>query len=126
MRRPFARSVMTTTGNYPRGTVLQVDTGPDAEVVKVVRCVGGAPTDPLFELTVRPVTWLDRARARAWTCLRRPFRFARVWWYDRCDQRYCSRRYAVVDSEYDGWCWRHADDALNEWMETAPGEGEDE
>jgi hypothetical protein len=115
------RGTMTTTDRMARGSVLQIDTGRDAEAVKVKSCTGVGP----FQVTVRPVTWLDRA---GWWLMRWPRRLrrrVRDWWLDRCCNRWCLRRYAVVDAECDGWCWAHADEALTEWMETTPGEGGD-
>lgn len=106
LHRPAASS-LTTYGRYFRGEVLQVDTGSNAEAVKVLRCTGDYPGP--FQLAVRPVTWLDRT----WWWLQRYPRHAkravREWWLSRCEQRSCWRKEAIVDTDWQGWCAKHAD-----------------
>jgi hypothetical protein len=95
---------MTTTDRVAKGSVLQIDAGQNAEAVKVKTCTGVGP----FQVTVRPVTWLDRA---GWWLTRWPRRLQRIvrdWWLARCDARFCWRKYTVVDVEWDGWCERHS------------------
>lgn len=112
MRRPGKQSTLTMTAPADRGTVLRIDSGRNAESVKVRRCVGAGP----YTVTVRKVTWLDRAWWRITAWLGWPRRLVREWWLHRCDRRWCLRGYSVVDGEYDGWCWRHADTALAAWL----------
>lgn len=99
-----------TNGRYGRGSVLQVDTGSNAELVKVLRVASAGPYG--YELTVRPLTRLDRAWSRlaAWA-LRLPryvARRRRDWLASRCDQNGCWRKAAIEDEDYDAWCGRHA------------------
>jgi hypothetical protein len=116
------RSILTMSSAVARRQVLQVDTGRKAELVKVKQCTGVGP----FQVTVRPLTRLDRAGSWLLRWPRWLRRKARDWWLDRCEARFCMRKYVVEDADLDGWCWKHADDALTEWLETTPDEDDDD
>lgn len=109
MRVPFRRpaaSTLLTYGRYFRGEVLEVGAGAASGPVKVLRCAGDYPGP--FQLAVRPVTRLDRAWWRLSRWPKRWKRHTRDWWLSRCEQPWCWRREAIVDTEWDGWCTRHA------------------
>lgn len=101
-------STLSTMSAFRRGDVLRIDTGPDAELVKVTGCTGVGP----YTVAVRRYRWHDRA----WAWLRvLPKRLAepvakplRRWRYQRCEAHWCLRKATLETTDYDEYCERHA------------------
>jgi hypothetical protein len=103
-------STLTMGDAVARKSILQVDTGRSADLVKVKACAGTGP----YTVTVRPVTWLDRAWMRLGAYVRRPWRAVRHWRLTRCDARFCWRPERFVDADWNGYCGRHKPDGAQE------------
>jgi hypothetical protein len=79
-----------------RGMCLQVDTGDNAELVRVVKVDGG-------EVTVERLGWLARLLLHLRSYWRRLVRKPLLRAWDRAGGVICARRGHPLGS--DGWCW---------------------